>query len=231
MKSHSIKKLKTRSIKKTNELFGAILWSSIKKVITKLTWGFVLALIINSVFQVNFPILLDSDSDTDSGSKVPSKGKGIADPSSKSPESKFDIGNINNANVTEEQLSEEPISTLGTKSAFDSRINAMMSKFIALNLESIKGEIQTLGLDKREASTPYEHELLDRYTRESAALARSSQEEFKAKLQLEKDKITFSKDQPASTSTGVKREASTTSHTISKKVHKDASNDSDSDSR
>jgi len=104
-----------------------------------------------------------------------------------------------------------------------------MSKFIALNLENLKDEIKTLGLDKREASTPYEQELLDRHARESAALAHSSQEEFKAKLQLEKDKITFGKAEP--TSTGVKREASTTSQTISKKPHLDASNDSDSDSR
>ncbi len=198
-----------------------------------MTWGFVISLIINLVFSVNFPVLLDSDSDTDSGSKVKpsSKGKAIADPSSKSPESKFDIDNFNNANVTAEQLTEEPRSTLGTKSAFDSRVNAMMSKFIALNLENLKDEIKILGLDKREASTPYEQELLDRHARESAALAHSSQEEFKAKLQLEKDKITFGKAEPTSTSTGVKREASTTSQTISKKPHLDASNDSDSDSR
>src|SRR5690606_8146461 len=74
----------------------------IKKVVTKLTWGLVIAFIINLVFQVNFsPILLDSDSDSESGSKVKpsSKGKGIAGPSSKCPESKFDIDNVNNANV------------------------------------------------------------------------------------------------------------------------------------
>ena len=208
------------------------MWSSLKKVITKLTWGLVIAFIINEVCSVNFsPILLDSDSDSDSGSKPSPKGKGIADPSSKSPESKFDIDNINNANVTAEQLTEEPRSTLGTKSAFDSRINAMMSKFLALNLESLKDEIERLGLHKREASTSHEQELLDRYARESAALAHSSQEEFKAKLQLEKDKITLGAGQPTSTSTGVKREASTTSQTLSKKPHLDASNDSDSDSR
>ena len=170
-----------------------------------MTWGLVIAFIIHQVFSVNFsPILLDSDSDSDSGSKPSPKGKGIADPSSKSPESKFDIDNINNANVTAEQLTEEPRSTLGTKSAFDSRINAMMSKFLALNLESLKDEIERLGLHKREASTSHEQELLDRYARESAALAHSSQEELKAKLQLEKDKITFGQAQPSSTSTGVR---------------------------
>lgn len=212
--------------------YTSTLWLFIQKVVAKLTWGLVIAFIINEVSLINFsPILLDSDSDSDSGSKPSPKGKGIADPSSKSPESKFDIDNINNANVTAEQLTEEPRSTLGTKSAFDSRINAMMSKFLALNLESLKDEIERLGLHKREASTSHEQELLDRYARESAALAHSSQEELKAKLQLEKDKITFGKAQPSSTSTGVKREASTTSQTISKKPHLDASNDSDSDSR
>ena len=228
--------MKINFIKKTKFLFAgfiSILWSSLKKVIAKLTIGLVIAFIIHLVLPVDFsPILLDSDSDSDSGSKVKpsSKGKAIADPSSKSPESKFDIDNINNAKVTAEQLTDEPRSTLGTKSAFDSRINAMMSKFLALNLESLKDEIERLGLHKREASTSHEQELLDRYARESAALAHSSQEELKAKLQLEKDKITVGKGQPTSTSTGVKREASTTSQTISKKPHLDASNDADSDS-
>jgi hypothetical protein len=51
----------------------------IKKVVTKLTWGLVIAFIINLVFQVNLsPILLDTDSDSESDSDT--KGKGIADP-------------------------------------------------------------------------------------------------------------------------------------------------------
>jgi len=44
-----------------------------------LTWGLVIAFIINLVFQVNLsPILLDTDSDSESDSDT--KGKGIADP-------------------------------------------------------------------------------------------------------------------------------------------------------
>ena len=192
----------------------------LKKVLVKIILGLLVSIFLGPIGEVLF---MDTDSDTDSDSE--SKDKKTKASSSKSPESKFDIDNMNNADVTADQLTEEckSIPRLGTLSSFDSRVNAMMSKFIALNLESIKDEIGRLGLDKREASTPHEKELMERFHRESAALAHSSQLEFKAKLQLEKDKLALDQAQSSSSTTGVKREAEApnTSQTIPKKIHLD----------
>jgi hypothetical protein len=162
---------------------------------------------------VDLSIHLDSDSDSDSNSNKSPKGKGKAE--SESPKiqpavkPKFDIDSMNNANVSHSDLSkfEAPRSNIGTVASFQSRMDGMMSRFIALNLETIKTEIQLRGIggkDYSELSTE-DKQLMDKYENESRALAISSGNHMISSLQAEKDKISFSGN-PQEPSTGLKRD-------------------------
>lgn len=188
-----------------------------------------LSLIIN--FLLGFEIIsLDTDSDSDSenevkGGKAKEDNKDLIgvlvtkdDGKLSMSKSEFDIHSINNANVDTKELSknEIPRSTLGTSASMTSRLESMLTRFMALNLDGIKAEIDRRGI----ANTPYldlsdaDKELMDKYHSEANAVALQSQNQMVSSIQAEKDKAAFaaSKSEASdanrteSTPTGVKRE-------------------------
>jgi hypothetical protein len=131
---------------------------------------------------------------------------------------------MNNANVSHSDLSkfEAPRSDIGTAATTQSRMDGMMSRFIALNLESIKAEIQSRGIAATDYSELSSEDklLMDRYNNESIALAKFSGNHMISSIQAEKDKISFS-DNPQEAPTGLKRdlvEESSIEATASKKL-------------
>ena len=210
----------------------------IKLVTKKVAKTWLFSIIVTSLFLIFFgmdsPLLLDSgsDSDSESESNKPSKGKATSEsPKIEPVKAKFDIDSMNNANVSHSELSkfEAPRSNIGTVASMQSRMDGMMSRFIALNLESIKTEIQSRGIGGKDYSelSAEDKLLMDKYDNESAALAKFSGNHMISSLQAEKDKISFAV-KPQEPSTGLKRDLAEDSSSVESTAKKIATEGSSS---
>lgn len=140
----------------------------------------------------------DSDSDSESAPK-PAKGKGVTSPDSDSelgPDSigtyKRDVHQFTEANA--------PRSTFGSSHTVNSRIQGIMAKFIALDLEDRTARVKKLGLDKMDYSemSPEQQRDMDALESTQAALAKASQEQATSDSKSEQAKRAYNQAAGAS---------------------------------